>query len=192
MSIAASLFSPAQSKLFAWLFNDANRTYHLGELARLTGLGSASLQREIKRLFDAGLLVDERVGNLRLIRANVLSPIYTELSGIVDKTLGVPIRLRSALQALELEIICAVLYGSVAKKTDRADSDIDLMIISDTLNFASAMQALSDCEQALQRQITPTIFTSEAFLKRLKEPDSFVNRVLAQPHQLLLGEVPKR
>jgi len=65
MSITAALFSDSQARVFRWLFGQPERSYHLSELLRLTGLGSASLQRELNKLAEAGLVRSERVGNLR-------------------------------------------------------------------------------------------------------------------------------
>ena len=56
MTMASALFTDSQSRLFSWLFSQPQRAYHLNELRRLTGLGSASLQRELNRLTSAGLV----------------------------------------------------------------------------------------------------------------------------------------
>jgi DNA-binding transcriptional ArsR family regulator len=100
MSIATSLFTDSQSRVFQWLFGQPERGYHLSELRRLTGLGSASLQRELNRLADAGLVRSERVGNLRRFQANPQSPVFSELVGLTRKTLGVEPLLREALLPL--------------------------------------------------------------------------------------------
>ena len=52
------------------IFAQPERAYHLSELRRLTGLGSASLQREINKLVSAQLVLSEMVGNQRQISAN--------------------------------------------------------------------------------------------------------------------------
>lgn len=75
MSIGAAIFSDSQSKVYRWLFGQPERAYHLNELRRLTGLGSASLQRELNRLVDGGLVRTERVGNLRQFQARAESPV---------------------------------------------------------------------------------------------------------------------
>jgi len=62
MSVASAFLTDRRALLFAWLFGQPTRSFHLGELRRLTGLGSASVQSELNRLTDAGLLVSERVG----------------------------------------------------------------------------------------------------------------------------------
>ena len=88
MTIASALFSNSQAKLFPWLFGQPQRVYHLNELRRLSGLGSASLQRELNRLVEAGLVDARTVGNLRQFQANALAPVFDELVAITHKTLG--------------------------------------------------------------------------------------------------------
>src|SRR5471030_1099856 len=100
MSIATALFSDSQSRVFQWLFGQPEREFHLSELRRLTGLGSASLQRELNRLSEAGLVRSDRVGNLRRFRANEKSSVYAELIALTRKTLGVQPMLRGALLPL--------------------------------------------------------------------------------------------
>jgi DNA-binding transcriptional ArsR family regulator len=186
MSVASSLFSDSQSRIFRWLFGQPDRGYHLSELRRLTGLGSASIQRELKRLADAGLISSERVGNLRRFQANRQSPVYRELVALTRKTLGAEPLLRAALQSLKPK--AAWIYGSMAKKTDTAKSDIDVMLIGSRLSLGKVLEALLPLEAQLGRKINPTIFTPAEFERRRAEPDSFVSRVFAQPVIQLAGD----
>src|SRR5258705_1546286 len=127
MSIATALFSDSQSRVFRWLFGQPEREFHLSELRRLTGLGSASLQRELNRLAEVGLVRSERVGNLRRFQANPQSPVFGELVGLTRKTFGVEPLLPEALLPLSRTLKRAWLYGSLANKADTALSDIDVM-----------------------------------------------------------------
>jgi predicted transcriptional regulator len=68
--IAQALFTPAQQKLLGLLFVRVNQGFHLNEIMRLTGLGSASAQRELKRLHESGVIVSERIGNVRRFKPN--------------------------------------------------------------------------------------------------------------------------
>jgi DNA-binding transcriptional ArsR family regulator len=188
MSIAAALFSDSQSRLFRWLFGQPEREFHLSELRRLTGLGSASLQRELNRLADAGLVHSERVGNLRRFKANPQSPIFSELVVLTRKTLGVEPTLREALLPLAPDLQAAWVYGSVAKQTDTAQSDIDVMLVGENLLLSGVLALLVPLEAQLGRKINPTCFTPAEFERRRTEPDSFVNRVLAQPVLPLIGD----
>ncbi|OHC32866.1 MAG: transcriptional regulator, partial [Pseudomonadales bacterium RIFCSPLOWO2_02_FULL_63_210] len=139
MSIAAALFSDSQARVFRWLFGQPERSYHLSELRRLTGLGSASLQRELNRLAEAGLVRSERVANLRRFQANPQSPVYAELVGLTRKTLGIEPMLREALQPLVPDLQAAWIYGSVAKQTDTAQSDIDVMLVGRNLSLSKVL-----------------------------------------------------
>lgn len=189
MPIAAALFSDSQAQVLQWLFGQPDRSYHLSELRRLTGLGSASLQRELNRLVESGLVLSERVGNLRRFQANPQSPVYGELLSLTRKTLGTAPLLREALQAIAPRLETAFIYGSVAKQTDTAHSDIDLMLIGKDLFLGEILELLLPLESQLGRKINPTCYTPPEFERRRAEPDSFVNRILAQPTLPLIGDV---
>jgi hypothetical protein len=188
MSITTALFSDSQARLFRWLFGQPERSYHLSELRRLTELGSASLQRELNRLVDAGLVLSERVGNLRRFQANPQSPVYAELIALTRKTLGTVPLLCEALQPIAARLETAFIYGSVAKQTDTAQSDINMMLVGEDLSLNEILTLLLPLETQLGRKINPNCYTPSEYARRLAEPDSFVNRVLAQPILSLIGK----
>lgn len=181
MSIAAAMFTDSQAKVFAWLFGQPERSYHLSELRRLSGLGSASLQRELNRLANAGLVSSERVGNMRRFQANPDSSVFPELVALTRKTLGAVPLLREALAPFASRLSEAFVYGSVARQTDTAGSDVDLMLVGRDLVLGEVLEVLLPLEESLGRKINPNIYTPEQYAKRLADPDSFINRVLAQP-----------
>lgn len=187
MSIATALFTDSQARLFRWLFGQPERSYHLSELRRLTELGSASLQRELNRLADAGLILSERVGNLRRFQANPQSPVYRELIALTRKSLGAAPLLQEALQPIADQLEFAYIYGSIARETDTANSDIDLMLVGNDLSLNEILMLLLPVESQLGRKINPNCYTRLEYSKRLSEPDSFINRVLAQPILSLIG-----
>ena len=188
MSIASALFSDSQSRVYAWLFGQPERTYHFSELLRLTGLGSASLQRELRRLAEAGLVRSERVGNLRCYVANAQSPVFDELVALTRKALGTVPLLRAALAPLQPRLQAAWVYGSVARQADKADSDVDIMLVGNDLLLSEVLDVLVPLEPQLGRKINPTCYTPPEFAQRRAEPDSFVNRVLLQPTLALIGD----
>ena len=190
MSISEALLSDSQSRVFRWLFGQPERSYHLSELRRLTGLGSASLQRELNKLATAGLVRSERVGNLRRFQANAESPVYAELVALTRKTLGVQPMLQKALEPLASKLEAAFIYGSVAKGTDKAKSDVDVMLVGKNLTLGKVLELLVPLEAQLGRKINPTLLTPAEFKRRRAERDSFVNRVLAQPTLALTGDGP--
>lgn len=189
MSIATALFSESQSRVFRWLFGQPDRAFHLSELRRLTGLGSASLQRELNRLAEAGLVQSERVGNLRRFQANPQSPVYNELISLTRKTISLEPMLREALLPLVPRLKTAWIYGSVARQTDTSQSDIDVMLIGENLLLGDILECLVPLEAQLGRKINPTCYAPADFARRQAEPDSFVNRILAQPILPLIGDL---
>ena len=187
VTISSALFTDSQSRVLGWIFGQPERAYHLSELRRLTGLGSASLQRELNRLAAAGLVDVQAVGNLRCFQANPNSPVYAELVALTRKTLGTVPVLREALQALLPSLQSAWVYGSVAKQTDTAQSDIDVMLVGEGLQLSQVLAALEPAEAQLGRKINPGCYSPQEFERRRVEPDSFVQGVLSQPVLPLIG-----
>ena len=187
MSIAHALFSASQCQLLSWLFGHPERSFHLRELSRLAGLGSASLQRELRKLLAAGLLRGEQVGNQRRFTANPDSPVFEEMVSLVRKTLGVAPLVADALAPLSAQIQTAYIYGSIAKGTEHANSDVDVMIVGEGVALIDVLDCLMPLEPRLRRKLNPTVYTPDEYACRRAEADSFINRVLAQPTLPLLG-----
>ena len=129
-SVADALFTGTQQRVLALLFGQPGRSFFTKELIELAGSGSGSVQRELGRLQRSGLVTQTIVGNQKHYQANRDAPIFPELCGIVGKLLGTAEVLREVLTSLAEEITLALLYGSVAKRSDTARSDIDLLLVT--------------------------------------------------------------
>ena len=186
-SLSGALFTATQQRVLACLFGESGRSYAVNELIQATGAGSGAVQRELARLAGSGLLTVEHVGNQKRYRANPDAPIHDELVSIVRKTFGLAEPLREALAPLSDCIHAAFLYGSIAKGSDTARSDIDLMVIADDLAYAEIMLALHPVAERLGRPINPTVYARDELRSRLDAGNSFVGRVLQQPRQWLIG-----
>ncbi len=66
--------------------------------------------------------------------------MLAELHGLIAKTSGLVAPLRAALAPLADRIRAAFDYGAIAKGTDTAASDIDLMVIADSLHYAIGVE----------------------------------------------------
>ncbi|MDH5832849.1 nucleotidyltransferase domain-containing protein [Luteimonas kalidii] len=186
-SLAEALFTATQRRVLACLFGQASRSYSVSELIHTTGAGSGAVQRELARLAGSGLLTVERVGNQKRYRANPDSPIHDELVAITRKTFGLAEPLREALAPLRPQIRGAFVYGSVAKGSGSAGSDIDLLLVSDALTYADAMAALHPLSAQLRRSVNPTLYTCADLRERIESGNSFVTRMLDQPRLWLIG-----
>lgn len=188
-NLSDALFTTTQQRVLSCLFGRPAHSFTVSELIHTTGAGSGAVQREVARLAGSGLLTLEQIGNQKRYRANPACPIHDELVAIVRKTFGLAEPLREALTPLADRIQVAFVYGSVAKRTDSASSDIDLMLIADTLTYAEAMATLHPVSDQLGREINPTLYSVAEWRSRVDSGNSFVTRVLAQPRIELIGSV---
>lgn len=186
-SLADTLFTRTQQRVLGLLFGQPDRSFYASELIRRTGTGSGAAQRELARLQRGGLITGRRVGQQKHYQANPNSPLFAELRGIVIKTVGLAEPIRTALGSMSRRIRAAFVYGSVAKGGDRAESDIDLLVISDSLTYGEVFEALESAGRALGRPISPTVYSVAEWMKRSRIKNSFVTRILAQPKVWIIG-----
>ena len=186
-SLADALLTKTQQRVLGAFFGQPNRSFYASELIRDAGTGSGAAQRELARLEESGLIVSRRIGHQKHYQANAASPLFPELRNIVLKTVGLAEPLRDALKPLSSVIRAAFVYGSVAKATDQSASDIDLMIISDSLTYGDVFGALERVTRTLGRKVNPTVYTVAEFSKRSETENAFVTRVLEQPKLWVIG-----
>ena len=185
---AQALFTPAQQKLLGLLFVRVNEGFHLNEIMRLTGLGSASAQRELRRLHDAGLITSERIGNVRRFWPNKESLVYPELSVLVQKTFGLVGVLSAALGRIRPPLQLAFVYGATASEQALPDSAIDLLLIAEDANYGDLLTVLAPAERTLRRKIHPNLYTLADYRRRLQEGQAFLQQVLVQPKLFVIGD----
>ena len=188
-NLANILFTSTQQRVLALLFGQPCRSFFASELIQLAGSGSGAVQRELKRLGDSGLVTVTRIGKQKHYQANPSSPVFAELRGLVIKTVAMVDPLRQALEPLGEKITLALVYGSIAKGSDTAASDIDLLVVADDQTLESLYAALAPVEPTLGRKINPTLYTPQEFADRKSSGNAFLTRVLAGDHLVLIGSV---
>lgn len=188
LSMADALFSKTQQRVLALLYGQPDRSFYATEIITLTGGGSGAIQRELSQFVQSGLVIEKRIGSQRHFQANSDAPIYRELCAIVEKTVGLATPIAESLKSLSEKIDLAFVFGSVAKKTDSASSDIDLMIVSDELVYADVFPALEDLSQQLNRVIQPTLYSNDELKRRIDTGNAFMMRVLQQPKIWIFGQ----
>jgi predicted nucleotidyltransferase len=163
--------------ILALLFGHTEESYYLRQIARITGYGLGPVQRELRQLADAGLIRRFDSGHQVYFQANPDSPVFKELKGLIIKTIGVADTLRSALTALSDSISLAFIYGSIARGQERSGSDIDLMIVGET-TLLEVVKTLRGAQDALGREINPTIYSIEEFRSMVNDRHYFIQDVL--------------
>jgi predicted nucleotidyltransferase len=185
--VAGALFTKAQQRVLGVLFGNPRKSFYVNEIIALAGCGAGAVHRELARLADAALVTVTRVGNQKHFQANSAASVYEELRGLVLKTSGLADVIAAALAPISARITVAFVFGSVAKGEDTASSDVDLMVISESLTHADMFSALEGAAAQLGRTINPTVYSRKEFSRRISENNSFVKRVLSQPKIWLIG-----
>lgn len=186
--IADALFTKVRQRVLAVLFGNPGRSFYANEVIGLAGSGTGAVQRELARLEAVDLVTVTRVGKQKHYQANAAAPVFEELRGLVLKTSGLADVLRAALASLAAQISAAFVYGSVAKRQDTAKSDIDLMVVSDSLTYADLFAVLEAATNRLGRTVNPTVYSRQELAKRVRADNAFIKRVVAQPKLWVIGE----
>ncbi len=184
--LGSLLLGKTRLAILSLLFSQLDRKLYLRQIIRLAGAGQGAIQRELANLVQAGVLTKTREANLAYFQANRAVPVFDELRGIVQKTAGIADFLRAALLPLADSIQHAFIYGSTASGTERAESDVDLMMIGDA-SFFDVVSAVSPLQETLGREINPTVFTSDEFAKQLAAQDPFLSQVMENAQIDVIG-----
>ena len=187
ISLSNALFSMVQQRVLALIFGQPERSFYTSEIKRNVNSGTGAVERELSRLQRSGLVSIERIGNQKHYRANRQSPIFAELHSLVIKTVALTEPLRKSLEPYSDKIKAAFVYGSVAKGTDTARSDIDLLVIGDELSYSELYAALQNVDNALGRKVSPTFLSRKDWRRKASDKGSFISKVNALPKIFVLG-----
>lgn len=185
--LADALFTTTQQRVLGLLYAQPDRSFYTKEILRLTGMGVATIKRELDRMEAAGLLTMNRIGNQHHYQANPECPIYAELLGIVKKTFGITDIIRQALSPLSEQISWVFIFGSVASGKETATSDIDLMVVGD-VSFTEVVGLLHPAQATLGREINPKIYSMEEWTQMRNNKDAFFKEVMAKPRMDVMGD----
>lgn len=163
------------------------KAWYASELARRMGVPSSSLQRELRDLEEAGILKTHRQGRMAYYQANIDSPVFPELRGLMVKTAGLVDVLADAVAPLARKLRVVFIYGSIAAGHEDTASDIDLLVIGNVSPVDLAVP-LRKAKEALGRDINPSIYTPSEFAKKRAATDHFLTRVLDKPKLFVLGD----
>lgn len=185
----APLFrSDGQARLLAELFLSGADELNLNELAQGAGLAYGTVHREVRRLLDAGLLSERRIGQARFVRPNPASPLTRPVRDLLLVSAGPVPLLAAELRDIQ-GVQAAFLYGSFAARMrgepGPAPQDIDVMVVGtpDPMAVYDACQRVGD---QVGREVNPTIMTPA----EIEEHSGFLAQVRESPTVTVIGELP--
>lgn len=185
-SLASALFPKSTQAVLRILFSGAGAELHLRGIEHATGQSAGTLQRVLDRFETAGLVIRTKRGNQVFYRANPESAIYEDLRLLVLKTIGLADPIRLALTKAQSRIDVAFIYGSFARGTDTAGSDIDLLVIGDA-RLQEVVEALAGLQDVLGREVNPITYSPNEYSQRLSSGGHFVSSLRDVPKIFLIG-----
>lgn len=180
------LFGSYRQRVLSLLLLHPDSSYHVRELARLTGTSAGTLHKELTRLAQAGLLLRQAQGNQVRYQANRACPVFPELAGLFRKTCGLVDVLADALRPLAGNIALAFVFGSMARGDAQPGSDVDIMVVG-TVAFADVVKALYPAQETLQREINPAIYSAQEVARHIAAGEPFIRELLAKPKLFVIG-----
>ncbi len=180
------LRSRIQGEVLAWVLLQPDEEFTLTEIAEAVDTSAATVTREINRLVDAGLAIDKRRGNTRLVRAAVDNPVFRPMAELLAVTFGPIAILRDALSGVE-GIETAFIYGSwaarYAEQPGNVPNDIDLLVIGD-VDRHLLDDRLHEAEKTLRREVNARRVSRQAWDA---DTGSFKQTVLERPRITVIG-----
>lgn len=185
--ILTSLFSSrTRIRLLSHFFLHPKDNFYIRQLERLLDEPVGKLRPELLNLEGIGILLSWHEGNQRRYQLNQDFPIYEELRSIFLKTAGLGDIIRKHLAEVK-GVELAFIYGSYAKGEERADSDVDVMVVGEasTLELSTAFRKM---EQELRREVNYSLFDREEVKQRLGEGIGFIPSVFSGPRMIIKGD----
>jgi predicted nucleotidyltransferase len=184
MGLADALFPRTKQRILGVLFSQPDRAVHLRELARIAGVNASSIQREMQKLVEAGIVTKVARGNLQEFQANRECPLFEELCGFARKTFGIADVVRSALDGLPIDV--ALIFGSMATGSESAHSDVDVLIISNT-GYRDALDRAMAIEKQTGRPVNIKHFRADEFQALARSGNAFAMGIINGPKIFLKG-----
>jgi hypothetical protein len=178
-SLLPILRSQQQAEILVLVLGEPESEMTLTEIADRTGAPYASVHREIERGVAAGLLESRKIGNTRLVRANVDSPYFVGLADVLIKAFGPPGVIGDALAEIP-GVEEAFIYGSWAANasgdaSNRPVADIDLLLLG-TSDRNQVYERMHTVEQRLGRPVQVTF-----------RPSGWIDRGTGSFHSTVTG-----
>jgi len=186
-NIAAALFGKTRRAILSLLFTHTDEEFYLRQLLRSADVGHGSMQRELKRLYESGIILREVKGNQVYFRANPECPVFNELKSLAVKTVGIVDVLKSALDPILDKITFAFVFGSFATGSEKSSSDVDVMVVGN-VKFSEVTKAFGPVQNTLNREINPTVYPPKEFKLKMRSGHHFLDRVIKESKIMIVGK----
>ncbi|MCK9293321.1 MAG: nucleotidyltransferase domain-containing protein [archaeon] len=157
--------SKTRINILSLLMFNQDSSFHLREIAKLTKSYPSQTSKELLNLESLNLIIKIKKSNLSIYTINKNNIFLKDLKNIFLKTefIGQEIKIK-----LKNKVDYCLIFGSFAKGVENSKSDIDLLVISDSLNQNELLKIISDLEDRLKRDINYILWNNKDFIKKSK------------------------
>lgn len=165
-----NLFSKTSTKILMFLSRHPYAEFYEREISRKAGVSAGAANQTLRLFWRSGIVQREKRGRMYFCKLNIESPLVRqfkvlfniiELSGLIDEIRGLSKKV--------------VLFGSAAEGRDTAESDIDLLILTDEKE--RVRKKLTKIEKTLDRKISSIIANYNELLKLKKENKALTKNI---------------
>ncbi|TDD66356.1 ArsR family transcriptional regulator [Jiangella aurantiaca] len=186
--LAPTFRSRLQGDLLALVLPWPDREWSISELAARLHAPLTTVQSEVMRLIDGGVLATRHVGRSRLLRANGDNPAVAPLTQLTLMTFGPHSVIADEFADLGADLV--LLFGSWAARyhgePGPPPADIDVLVIGDHVDRAALYEAAERAERRLQRPVNPVLRKSSTWAQR--DGDPLLNEIVRRPYVEVIGE----
>ena len=180
--LAPTFRSRTQGELLALVLLHPDREWTLSELARELDAPLTTIQSEVGRLADGGVLATRKVGRSRVVRANTASPAVAPLTQLTLVTFGPQTVVADEFMGLGAHRV--VVFGSWAARyhgqAGALPADIDVLVVGDGIDRADLYAAAERAEARLGMPVNPVLRPSRAWDE--PEGDALLVEIQSRPY----------
>ncbi|MBU1692508.1 MAG: nucleotidyltransferase domain-containing protein [Verrucomicrobia bacterium] len=183
--LAEIVGSKIRAEVFRLLFTGREQELHIREIQRRTGFNDRAIRQELVKLARLDLVAPRRDGNRLYYSAKRDNPLFPDIHNLTIKTIGLADVLKAALRSEKIQV--AFVFGSLAQGTEKAASDVDLVVIG-ALGMRELTGLLSGVTEKIGRVINPHVLTVSDFKAKVRAGNNFITAVLKEAKIFLKGD----
>src|SRR5258708_19383046 len=179
------LRSQHQAELLTLLLLHPGTEYSITEMSEKLDVPLTTVQREINRFSQAGLIIERRVGRTRVASSNPASRDARPLTELVSLAFGPHVVVKE--EFARIPAICVGIYGSWAARyhgvTGPPPADVDVLVVGE----ASRADIYDAAEHAEQRIGFPVNVTLSSPARWAAASDALIQQIRSAPVVWVVG-----
>lgn len=172
-----NLQSKFTNEIIGYFFVNPAKRLYLKQLSDVLDVDTGNLSRQIKNLETDGIINSEIEGRQKYFFLNPNYPYLKEVQKIHEAQFSLPLLFKKALSAVK-GIKEAYIFGSYAKNTMVAESDIDLLLIG-SHDALEARRVILPLQKRIGREINMIDFSEQEYKEKKAKNDDFLKNIFS-------------